>query len=660
MTNGIIIRNGVKYVGSTQDLSSYLTKDEATSIYSTKTELTEELATKQDAGDYALKSEIPDVSNFATKTELTDGLATKQPVGDYATQTELSDGLATKQPVGDYATKTELSEGLASKQPVGNYASEEELTTNYATKTELQEGIDSRQPAGDYATKLELSDGLSAKQDTLTEEQLKAVNSGITSEKITQYDGYSTSKANVATTLEGYGITDAYTKGEIDSKIPTKTSQLENDSNFINEDELTAKGYAVNTEVESTYLKKSELPADITTQGNEFNTGGKLVKLEIDGKLPALDGSNLINLPGGSGTSGDTIPLTNTDGTITNSKLYKGLESTDGIANTLDGYNIAYRIKDVESLPTTIKNWLTEKGATTSPAADVELATASNTKPSTGQPSVDNYALVYTTTNELKITLNSTSGSGSDSQEVYISSFTDNSGTLSLNPKYNASFRFSQAKALVPSDIIENFKIIEFADFPHIDGFDKSYIVSGKTFENRKLELQKILSNNALVSYIDNKYLRLLLNDLTPVYFAFSEDNKLQAFSQKDGNNKSVVNDLIGTTNLLAEPNSVSEYEGDFSIDFSSSSSVSNLGGTGNAIAFYNVGSNATNHPGTATKGILMIKSGFNGFGTISVALAVYFANDGIHYMLSNQPMYPGSSEYKWSGTWNTILATGG
>ena len=41
--------------------------------------------------------------------------------------------------------------------------------------------------------------------------------SGVTSEVQTQIDG----KANSSTTLAGYGITDAYTKSEVDGKIPT-------------------------------------------------------------------------------------------------------------------------------------------------------------------------------------------------------------------------------------------------------------------------------------------------------------------------------------------------------------------------------------------------------------------------------------------------------
>jgi len=63
---------------------------------------------------------------------------------------------------------------------------------------------------------------ISGKQDNLTTAQLAAVNSGITAAKVTTYDGYATtiaSKADAATTLSGYGITDAYTKTEVDAKV---------------------------------------------------------------------------------------------------------------------------------------------------------------------------------------------------------------------------------------------------------------------------------------------------------------------------------------------------------------------------------------------------------------------------------------------------------
>lgn len=53
---------------------------------------------------------------------------------------------------------------------------------------------------------------LTAKQDALSQAQLNAINSGITADKVTAYDGYATTiagKADKATTLAGYGITDA-------------------------------------------------------------------------------------------------------------------------------------------------------------------------------------------------------------------------------------------------------------------------------------------------------------------------------------------------------------------------------------------------------------------------------------------------------------------
>jgi hypothetical protein len=61
-----------------------------------------------------------------------------------------------------------------------------------------------------------------AKQNALSTAQLNAVNSGITAAKVSTYDGYATTiagKADKATTLSGYGITNAYTKTEVDSLL---------------------------------------------------------------------------------------------------------------------------------------------------------------------------------------------------------------------------------------------------------------------------------------------------------------------------------------------------------------------------------------------------------------------------------------------------------
>ena len=60
---------------------------------------------------------------------------------------------------------------------------------------------------------------LDSKQNVLNETQIIAVNSGISADKVTKYDNYDSEKANKANTLAGYGITDAFTKDEISSKI---------------------------------------------------------------------------------------------------------------------------------------------------------------------------------------------------------------------------------------------------------------------------------------------------------------------------------------------------------------------------------------------------------------------------------------------------------
>ena len=60
---------------------------------------------------------------------------------------------------------------------------------------------------------------LDSKQNVLNEMQIIAVNSGISADKVTKYDNYDSEKANKANTLAGYGITDAFTKDEISSKI---------------------------------------------------------------------------------------------------------------------------------------------------------------------------------------------------------------------------------------------------------------------------------------------------------------------------------------------------------------------------------------------------------------------------------------------------------
>lgn len=65
---------------------------------------------------------------------------------------------------------------------------------------------------------------ISGKQDKLNNAQISAANSGINASKVYAYGTYESSivnKANKATTLAGYGITDTYTKDDIEDMFNT-------------------------------------------------------------------------------------------------------------------------------------------------------------------------------------------------------------------------------------------------------------------------------------------------------------------------------------------------------------------------------------------------------------------------------------------------------
>lgn len=145
-------------INGKQDAGDYALKSEIpdTSELATK----EELAAKLDIATYnsekanfALKSELPDTSTLATKSEVTSGLATKLDVATYnvdkptfALKTEIPD-------ISGLATKTELS----GKLDTATYNSEK---ANFETK---ENAAATYQVKGDYATTAQLN----SKQDTL-------------------------------------------------------------------------------------------------------------------------------------------------------------------------------------------------------------------------------------------------------------------------------------------------------------------------------------------------------------------------------------------------------------------------------------------------------------------------------------------------------------
>lgn len=124
---------------------------------------------------------------------------------------------------------TNLSSLVINKLTTAQY--QELVENDQVNENELYLTTDSS-----YPTEQEMNDALAGKQDTLTTNQLDAVNSGITSALVTQIGTNQTdistlssivsNKADVATTLAGYGITNAYTKTEVDVELNNKQNIL--------------------------------------------------------------------------------------------------------------------------------------------------------------------------------------------------------------------------------------------------------------------------------------------------------------------------------------------------------------------------------------------------------------------------------------------------
>jgi len=101
-------------------------------------------------------------------------------------------------------------------------------------------------------------------------------------------------------------------QAQITANLSTLTSHISNTSNphsvtkaqvglsnVVNIDTTNASN------INSGTLSDARLSSAVTTQGNTFNAANKLVQLDATAKLPAVDGSNLTNLPIPPSTGGN-------------------------------------------------------------------------------------------------------------------------------------------------------------------------------------------------------------------------------------------------------------------------------------------------------------------------------------------------------------------
>lgn len=171
------IKNNEDVVAAIQD--SITNKADRTEVYD-KATIDKKLA--------AITFDPETLNNFYNKTEVDTKLGLKANLADVYTQTQIDGKLDLKANSEDVYTQTEVDNKLKLKADANNVYDK----TLVYSKTETNELLDT--------------------------------------------------KANSSTTLEGYGIIDAYTQTEINAQmnlkadktsIPTKVSQLENDSKFI-------------------------------------------------------------------------------------------------------------------------------------------------------------------------------------------------------------------------------------------------------------------------------------------------------------------------------------------------------------------------------------------------------------------------------------------
>lgn len=126
---------------------------------------------------------------------------------------DLSAYLTSAAAANTYATKTALSEGLATKANSSNVYTKTEIDGKVTT---LNNSINTKANSADVYTKTQVNTELAKKANTATTLSGYGITNAYTK---TETDALLDDKADAATTLAGYQISDAYTKIQVDSEV---------------------------------------------------------------------------------------------------------------------------------------------------------------------------------------------------------------------------------------------------------------------------------------------------------------------------------------------------------------------------------------------------------------------------------------------------------
>lgn len=266
------------------DLSEYAKKSEIPDVsdfitnipseYITESELNAKgyLTQHQDLSSYAKKSEIPDISGKADKNHTHSQYLTEhQDISHLAPKSSIPTKVSQLANDSNYLTSIPSTYITEAELEAKNYLTEHQSLAAYATKTFVENTVAENQPnLSGYAKKSDIPDV----SDFISE---------IPSEYVT--DSELAAKKYATESYVGEAIAQAQLGGEdVDhsdyakkADVPTKTSQLTNDSNFlttipseyVTETELNNKGYLTQHQSLDEYAKKTEVPTCLSDLKND-------------------------------------------------------------------------------------------------------------------------------------------------------------------------------------------------------------------------------------------------------------------------------------------------------------------------------------------------------------------------------------------------------
>ena len=303
----------------------------------------EKLSNKQPKGDYALKS---DIAPLATKSEVEEDVA------------QLNASLNEKQPKGDYALKTDIPTKVSQLSNDKNYQTAEDVnlaTEGLATKSE----VNSKQDTLVSGTNIKTINGNSLLGSGNIE-----IQGGST---IAVDDSLSTTSTNP---VQNRVITEALNGKASQSDIPTKVSELDNDSDFQTASQVATAISGINV---PTKVSQLDNDSDFQTGTQVSNsiataTSGLATKAELAGKQDKGDYATTAQLNGKQDTlvSGTNIKTVNSESLLGEGNiLIKSVDVDSALSatseNPVQNKVITNKVNTIEQSITNLSNTMPTK-----------------------------------------------------------------------------------------------------------------------------------------------------------------------------------------------------------------------------------------------------------------------------------------------------------